>query len=633
MRRDANLLLIFETLIVLWIVTSYQTTFGIFHGIVITAALLGGASIWLLERTRTCTDYHWFQLVRNYPFGWLVGVILFAVLCWLFPEQAVGHVQYYVFVWFGVVLWRTVWVVGSLRRGRVLLATRLHGVYPIAAFSAFISVTVMVIFPAIAVTYDGIGYINYARAILGEQVELYDYISAPLLPLWMIVSGIFAFGSFGGYILLQAILAFLSPVLVYGILRTVARRAVAELGALLVIITLVPYAHNQSVLTKRCTFLILLAVYASALWYFVDGQIRYLCVRCGRTPVIYCANQRRKLIYVMFLAAFVLFRPRQWRHYLAAAAVIFAWVMASNAFLRATGWDAGSQSGRLMFYNMYLASAVNFETPPFAPENGSGTQEMMTITQTYLIEHPTIVPDLQASIALTQLPEEYATLYEPYTADPAELVAAIAARPTASYYMLLVTVLNDQLGVQSADQLLMRVALERLQRNPELIVTNTLRNLQAFFIGPTYFHNRMGEKIPLVYGFMFNVVTGEYSLSRIPAALAQDVINRQDPTTLERWAPLYHSLFDAWEPFFSKLRPAVFLLSLASVVVFVLNKQQRPVIFLCATVVAYSGFVVSTFAEPNYRYVYHTFALEIILAVLVVGMVFERVWKARQSAG
>ena len=349
----------------------------------------------------------------------------------------------------------------------------------LAAFSALSQVAYLCVLP-ISIEGDGAGYYLAARYFSGDPHGEFSYFHPPGYALFLLATGATWLRSLYLTIVVQAVMGALAPLLVFGILRNLSRRA-AIAAALLFALSGVPYTYAKAFLSEQVYMFLVLAMALGVSRFLIRPGAGYavLVVASAVAAIL----MRTEALYLSLLAVIVMAiaawpeRRALWTlaaSSAAAVAVVMAWSVERAAILGDPSLigSLNNYHGHTLFYRVYIT------LPPEArfwhcvvsriadPTCGDGS------SFTPLVE-PTNGP---ASRALAELVSEWAasdsrTQFPDRT--PQQIFADFFAKPSEGgsfdRFGLANWLAVRFLGYIKGDELLGEVALEAVRAHPETL--------------------------------------------------------------------------------------------------------------------------------------------------------------------
>jgi hypothetical protein len=315
---------------------------------------------------------------------------------------------------------------------------------------------------------DSLQYYQLGLWLSGQEPPDFNFphYRAPGYPMLLVTTGVTWLGTFTGLLAAQAAMAVAMPMLVYRSMRLIAPR-VAFITGLLALLSLVPFVYSKVVMTEQLyIFLQLLLIYLF---------VRYLA--CPRPHDVYllalCAlallltRPSANVLFLLAIGLAFLVKPRQYRHQLAALALVLVCVAGWSAVrslwaypdLRGTALE---RLGQLMLYDVYLSGSGEGE-PILRADYGPASEAVVRSVRAFAHEHP------QAWAA--QKPERD---FGAYRGDPEEFATAVLTQPKRAYFAVVPLAVQTVYGTaqghgaEAAQRLLMQAALETMRARPPL---------------------------------------------------------------------------------------------------------------------------------------------------------------------
>ncbi len=344
----------------------------------------------------------------------------------------------------------------------------------LSALSVVLQILYLVVLP-ISLEGDGVGYYLFARFLANDPGGLFISQRPPGYPVFLLATGATWLKSLYLTIAVQALMGALAPLLVYGTLRGMGRRA-AFAAALAYALSGVPYSYAKLLVTEQLfVFCLLTAIFAVA--RFIDArrpQAAALAIGAAVAPLMV---RNEALYFAIFVFAVLLFLA--WpvgRRLLtvalfgaAALAVVMAW-SAERAIIMGNPALVGSLHnlfGHQLFWRVYasLPGPVRFwqcvVVLPRDPSCNDGSTPLALLVQ------PKNGP---ATRRLADLVADWAVEYHQ---DPKATVAAFVGKPSdelpVDWNGLAANVAVNRLGPVEGDELLRQAAVEAIKAHPEIL--------------------------------------------------------------------------------------------------------------------------------------------------------------------
>ncbi|HOX28051.1 MAG TPA: hypothetical protein PLQ76_02725 [bacterium] len=502
----------------------------------------------------------------------------------------------------------------------------------LAVFSVAAAAFVLIFFP-VMFDPDSKSYIEFAKALLGDPSgnAVINYYRTPGYPAVLIATGVFAFNSFIGLIFFQTASAVVTPLLIYGTLKRIGKTT-AYYCALFSIISLIPYVNMKAVLTDQ------LAVFAHVLLiralseFFYTNKSRYLYASSAVLFFMYTLRPSAAMLAYLVIFMAVVLRPRMIIHALVCVVLILAASKGlSHTQNRITGFSNTYVSnvnltGKMLFYNAYHSSKGLI-----AESNGPASKELMEVFKHELPHRPDV---LRLSVApLDETQKQF--FYGKYRNDMKGLEKSAFGSPATTYYYLIWTLLDETIGPEKSDALMLKTSVELFRAHPGIFAEILLRNLTGYTLTtPSLYWNyvdeypRISPVKPNLYTVYQDNQDAAASMKNMPRRLMREVGFTPAPRL---FTPLRRLFSFFWGIFFQVFRPVVFLMMLCAAPIFTRTKHG-PLILTAFIIVAYQAGVTSVFNTCLPRYVYHTFLLELLCAAALLSYFFKRIMeKAKKT--
>jgi hypothetical protein len=317
----------------------------------------------------------------------------------------------------------------------------------------------------IGYTNDSSTYLDLARYLSGQTptAQPYLFFRTPGYPLLMVLSGVTMFESFIGLLLVQAVMAFLIPLVVYKIVRLYFPRA-ALIAAIICIVSLTPYLESKTVMTEQSyIFGLLILVYAVALYHKSPSPTALYIISAIVTALALVRPEANGIAYLAFVFCLLLAR-KYYRHvgiaFVAFLVVVSAWSFWVSLY---TAPISGSFSQRVPKTFLYFTYEKNDDKHNYLdPANGPAS----ALLKDYLTKFAVgFEPSWEARVPWHD--------FGRYESQPQQLVESIYTTPNEYYFRFILeavyTVAQDQ-GINSHD-LFRHVLYETIKAHPSLLIS------------------------------------------------------------------------------------------------------------------------------------------------------------------
>lgn len=332
-------------------------------------------------------------------------------------------------------------------------------------------------------------YPNWADAIAKGETLTPDVAQREVgLPLLYILSGWTIVKSFIGITLIYALLAVLTPLLVYwAIMR--ASPAVAFMMALVCIFSLAPYTYIKFFYPDQFYMFINLLAITLLIEFFWTSQFRYLYFFTLAAILASFTRTAGNLMYPVLMSIAYITARGPVRQY-AACALIFVLSAGAYQWHRYEIFDVRNQpsapsgKGMQILYSTYLyLGDFGYR---LSPDIGPNTKRLFELMRAEL--KPTVrdAPLIQRGVG--DSPPEFMEKYF-YALTPEQLIEKIATEPNEEYYW------NVIYAVDSNDQFFLDISKEIARKYPFYVAKYAARNMWHALFDPGYAttrYNTMG---------------------------------------------------------------------------------------------------------------------------------------------
>jgi len=344
----------------------------------------------------------------------------------------------------------------------------------LSALSVVLQILYLAILP-ISLEGDGVGYYLFARFLANDPGGLFIFQRPPAYPFFLLVTGATWLKSFYLAIAVQALMGALAPLLVYGTLLGVGRRA-AFAAALVFALSGVPYSYAKLLVTEQLfVFCLLTAIFAVA--RFIDArQPQAAALAIGAALAALMVRNEALYFAILVFAVLLFLAWPVWRRLLivalsgaAALAVVMTWSAERAAILGNPALVGSLHNffGHQLFWRVYvtLPASVRFwqcvVVLPRDPSCDDGSTPIALLVQ------PKNGP---ATRRLAGFVTDWAAANGQ---NPEGILAAILTKPTdeppLDWNGLAAKVAVDRLGPLEGDELLRQVAVEAIKAHPDIL--------------------------------------------------------------------------------------------------------------------------------------------------------------------
>lgn len=327
--------------------------------------------------------------------------------------------------------------------------------------------------------YDCLEYYQYAQKLALKESGRALYYRTPGYPLFMVLTGVFAFNTWYLLIFVQGLMGAGTSVLVYGIiLEATRRRAIALSAAIMLIITSVPYYYANTIQTESLfLFLIVLGAYM-ALLFARHGTWEYALYMVLVFFAVLLVKPSGQLMFACFLFTVCLAKFWSRWHKVLAMFLLFVcltlgWTyvqpmildrVGPKEFVPAKFGKVSNWSGHCISYHAYMTCRhfvyIYFDKPEqvLIPENGPNTKRFFKELREFVHTRPD---------GWINMDHRY---YGKFRGDPDGLIQNMFENPNLPYHSFMVGALDQQVGPDEADRILWGVFREALDRYPRVSV-------------------------------------------------------------------------------------------------------------------------------------------------------------------
>jgi hypothetical protein len=477
-------------------------------------------------------------------------------------------------------------------------------------------------------------FTDYTSALLGtlDGGRRFGLVTRDIgYPLLLIGTGYPLHHSFIGVLLLQALMAWLMPLLVYGTIGS-RHRVAAYAAAVGTVLSMAPYLfmkwihHDQTYI-----FLSLVTIYL-AVEYLREFKLRFLYLATLAVIATSLTRPAGNLLVLPLLAIFWYFKPAHLRHLLVCGALI---VLAAGAYAAHrkqlfADYPAGyapSYTGRQIFYNLYVNSAdfgIRLDD-----SMGPATATLLRKAREH-VAGGTLETDLMKAWYVGHgIPEEAKRFwFTQYNGAPAKFMESLVIHPSHDYFEFFC-------AIETNDRVFRESAIEIARAHPVYVLRFALRNLGLFFWSPGYMHGRKG----LDYNtfnkehLYFLPLAADLASSQIEAyvpAPGKFELQKADPRWIERIRNKAKKAANAWRGLYERANQVTFALGVAALAGLIIGPAAlRPAIAVIWLFFLYNAAVTCAFAEPNYRYHFFGLATQLMLAGMGLAVLWAALSRAR----
>ncbi|HEY1980242.1 MAG TPA: hypothetical protein VGH13_09135 [Xanthobacteraceae bacterium] len=244
----------------------------------------------------------------------------------------------------------------------------------------------------IVFTNDSFGYLVAAKYIAGVSAHGIPYYRMPLFPVILVATGVAQYGTFFWFIVAQTVLGIIMIMLFHDAVRAYSTIA-GLIATVLFAFTFVPLVYSKAVMTEQIYLFGLILCLSSALAYLYSGNRFRLALIAGAI-LIMMLTRVQGIFIALVVFPFLLFVRRQyWRSISTAAAVVLlamsAYSLIYSAQVRkhepfrseAAAEPALSNSvGKYLFMVPYLDAYRYFDWKLVEPNNGPASARLFSLT-------------------------------------------------------------------------------------------------------------------------------------------------------------------------------------------------------------------------------------------------------------
>ena len=466
-------------------------------------------------------------------------------------------------------------------------------------------------------------------------------------PMLLWLSGYTYHDSLIGVTLFHALFALVMPLLIYWVVAAYSR-VIAFYAGLASVVCLAPVLFMKWVHHDQTYVFFLVLTTCVFVRFIQSGRIALLYGFLASVIGASFSRPAGNVLFPVFLLIGLIWRPRQWVHYVIVTLVFVAALVGYERhryqiFDMAHQETMPSYTGQQVFYNAYINSAdygVKL-SPDVGPNMASLDRELRKKLK------PTVRDAPFLANAFTQWPEAFADEYiSRYTPD--ELIERIYDEPNYEYYMILSAAHPD-------DERYLLASIEITKAHPLYVLEYGLRNLTTFLFWPGYAHTRhnaagfgpIGLNYPLSASGVEVTGTSARAAREVgfePLSVEPDWINNVYARVARFWKNSYWRVVNTTSVLMVIAWLAVILIPaswIARSEIFGSRVKEIMVGDLAASITVvslgllYNAAVTALFAEPDFRYHHFIILLRILLAaygVVVVTRAIAPYWeKLRDS--
>lgn len=499
-----------------------------------------------------------------------------------------------------------------------------RGAFKLAIWSALFTLFFLYVG---ATTFPGgaFQFIFYTTALVDSREALGSLVSNLFArdigyPLLLLATGYSGHGSFLGVIFLQAIMAWLMPLLVYGCLGPQYRVASFTAG-LATIFSLSPFLFMKMIHHDQAfIFFSLLAAYLATV-YLRTSKLQFLYLAIMTLIAASLTRPAGNLLAIPLLGIFWVIRPVNWRHYLLCTAIVITCMFAYSKhrtllFKDVPRENSRSYSGRQIFYNLYVNSA-EFGV---RVDESVGPATLKLFNQARALLEKKSLADLDYWYQAHGFPAAAKHYwFTQYVGDNDKFIDALTRFPSHDYFEFFCL-------VEPNDRVFLEAGLEIAKSNPLFVFKFLVRNISLFIWSPGYAHTRFGTTTNTfgpegIYFMPFGADLAREQIKLfVPEPGKSELLNPDSPMVVKirSWALPVEFI---WRHSYQVFNKIAVLLSLFSLVaIFVRTSSLGTLAIVPWIFFLYQVLITCAFAEPNYRY--HFFLLPTLFTLAAIGYAY-----------
>lgn len=318
----------------------------------------------------------------------------------------------------------------------------------------------------IGFTSDSTTYVHLAEYLVRKRsASSMLFIRTPGYPFLVILGAVPFLHSFAGLLMIQALMAIFTPILIYKTLLLIVPR-VAFTGGVLSIFSLLPFVYSKAIMTEHAFIFTLTALIYLMTLYNQKPKISYLYTTT--TCLIFLTFLRPSANFI-FVIVFVFCFFVTTKNYKQLIKCIAMFLIATSAWSTFVGLQvnpsiAGNVTDRLkqmLFYHIY--SNNTSQQNNIKPENGPASEQLFNHLKKFTVDHP----DAWA----LRTP---ASRFTKFRESPDKFIDAIYQEPNPNYYTLILNVIDarhTEMGIKNPSTIpfLHGVAWEAISQKPSFL--------------------------------------------------------------------------------------------------------------------------------------------------------------------
>jgi hypothetical protein len=460
-------------------------------------------------------------------------------------------------------------------------------------------------------------------------------------PLLLLVSGYQYTHSVIPLLLIQALMAWAMPMLVYATVGN-SYRVAGFWAGLTTICSFSPYMFMKWIHHDQLyIFSLLLATFA-CVRFLRTFKFAYLYGAVLALLVASLTRPAGNLMFIPMLAIIWAIHPKAWKHYLLSSAIVLivtllysehrSKVLGTNQF-----GEMPSYTGRQIFYNLYVNSAdYGIRLDEIGPE----TTNLFRVVQ-FQVDQNELLTFSMRRFGVTLNEQSDLFWFRQYKYSNKAFMENLIKHPNQDYFlfMCLATGLplsradkkEEPAGVppyREYDSLFLKSAKEIIFKHPLYFLKYTLRNSGYFVLDPGHAHGRGNASYDSVRGkealqlITLGNATAVRQVQALPEPAKSEILKAMPPVLLalhndaNRWFYKYYT--------YAKHRLSnllIFCVALLSLIGAIFYKEIRNAGLITWVFFLYNALVSSAFAEPSYRYYFMTVPLLMILMGLGIASI------------
>ena len=463
---------------------------------------------------------------------------------------------------------------------------------------SFLFTTIWFFTAPVIFTADSESYLSAARAMLGLPGGYFLYFRTEGYPLILNLSGVTLFDTFIGLWIIQYSCAVFIPLIIYQSLKGIDKQ-IAFSAAILCIISTVPFIYSKAVMTQQ-------------VYLFLQTLVIYLSIRsCNglyTAPVYwltliftFLVTIRPSAIGLFFIIIGIIIIARHYFHknnnvsffhpaialvlFLSSQQIISVYHSAiadpilplSSSEKIKSGRSNFNATGKLLFFNPYVAGKIYNPGGLVKKGNGPATERLLSILQNFIKTSPQVAADFLDDLADNPSDDQIIKRF-------------IIESDGKSHYAWW-AFSDSAIGIDNSDKLFFKATIETLINHPVFLL-HYLRNFCLIFIG-------IDQNVH--YGHLKFNMPGPFTEQKMESSvLSRQLWNEIESSKVSRNHILFYRL---WSYYFMALKVLVSIVAFIFLFQLIKKKQFHPVWLLVFSIWGYEYLVISIFAEPKMHYV------------------------------